>query len=115
MDRAAQQHSGRIGGLTGWAETSRRGLRGERMAHVRNNSPASDEYWAKKLGFDFAQLTPGQRAEIKTEKKLYFATLRTASVRAIKRQKADRLEAQAKRLRAQADAIEAEVEAGGAP
>ena len=72
------------------------------MAHVRANSPASDEYWARKLGFDFAQLTPEQRATIKTEKNLYFAKLRTASVRAIKRQKADRLEAQARRLRAEA-------------
>jgi hypothetical protein len=50
------------------------------------------------------ELTPGQLKEIQTARKLYFANLRSSSVKAITR-------AKGKRLREKAAAIEAEVEA----
>lgn len=95
--------TGRHGGLTSWANTDADGQRHERMAKVRENSPAGNTYWAKKLGFAFTELddlTAPQLKEIQTARKLYFANLRLASVKAIKHAKAER-------LRARADAIDA--------
>lgn len=95
--------TGRHGGLTSWANTDANGQRQQRMAQVRENSPAGDLFWAKKLGFTVGErddLTPPQLKEIQTARKLYFAELRTASVKAIKHAKAER-------LRARADAIDA--------
>jgi hypothetical protein len=105
-----RQRTGRHGGLQSWSNTDERHERHQRMAHVRENSPASPSYWARKLGIPFTSLkdlTTEQLKEIKTAQKLYFAKLRTESVKAKKRKKADR-------LRQLADAIDAEVEAGEA-
>jgi hypothetical protein len=77
--------------------------RDARMARVRENSPASTSYWARKLGFDPDRLTAEQLAEVKTARKAYFAELRTKSIRGIKH-------AQASRLRQRADAIDAEAD-----
>lgn len=95
-----RKRTGGQGGLQSWANTDARGERYERMARVRDKSPASDTYWARKLGFDPEDLTPKQRNEIKTQRKLYFAKLRVGSAKAIQR-------AKARRLRQRADAIEA--------
>jgi hypothetical protein len=94
--------TGRHGGLAGWANTQDRHVR---MEHVRENSPANDGYYARQLGFDLHRLTADQRKQIATAKALYFAKLRSESVRAIKRQKAER-------LRQRAAALDAEAEAG---
>ncbi|MGB8390628.1 hypothetical protein [Mycobacterium sp.] len=80
----ARVRTGRHGGLKGWSNTEDRYAR---MARVRENSPASDSYWARKLGFTNPKLTPEQRKKIQTERKLYFAELRVGSVKAIKLKK----------------------------
>jgi hypothetical protein len=78
----------------------------ERMARVRENSPASDSFWARELGFtNLDELTPGQLEEISVARRAYFAELRVKSLRGIKR-------AQANRLRQRADILDAEAEAG---
>ncbi|MGA7054482.1 MAG: hypothetical protein WBZ37_25080 [Mycobacterium sp.] len=99
--------TGSQGGLQSWVNTDAVAARHERMRHVRENSPASDTYWAKKLGFDPDRLTADQLKQIKTARKLYFAELRIGSVRATKLNKA-------KRLRARAAEIEAEQGVGDA-
>jgi hypothetical protein len=101
-----RQRLGSLGGLTAAANAYARNEQLARMAHVRENSPASDSYWARELGFaNPDQPTPEQQKEINTARKLYFAQLRQSSVAGIKRAKATR-------LRDRAAAIEAEVEAG---
>jgi hypothetical protein len=81
--------TGRLGGLTTWSQTPDRYAR---MAHVRENSPASDSYWARKLGFaNPTDPTPEQLKEISTARKLYFAQLRQFSAAGVKRAKARRL------------------------
>jgi hypothetical protein len=89
--------TGRLGGLTAATNADRRGERHQRMEHVRANSPSSDAYYAKQLGFglDPEQWTAGQRRQIATAKALYFARLRRASVAEMKRLKAERLQKQA--------------------
>jgi hypothetical protein len=90
--------TGRLGGLTSWTYSDAKGERHQRMEAVRQNAPASDDYWARDLGFIRGldgEWTPQQRAEISTKKKLYFARLRRASVAEIKRLKAAKLQAQA--------------------
>jgi hypothetical protein len=94
--------TGRNGGLQGWHNSDERGERHQRMEQVRANSPASDAYYARQLGFDPDRLTADQRKQIATAKALYFAQLRSASVRAIKRQKAERLRKIAAALDAEA-------------
>jgi hypothetical protein len=100
--------TGREGGLTSWANTTAAGERHQRMAAVRANSPASDDYWMQRLGHDPAALTAEQRTalapNVATLKKLYFARLRKTSVAKAKRAKAERLQKQA-------DAIDAELAA----
>jgi hypothetical protein len=98
-----RQRTGRQGGLTGWDETTARGERYQRMSHVREHSPASDVYWARKL-FDTAvdELTPKQHKELTTAKKAHFARLRSASVKAIKKKKANRLRELADKLEREA-------------
>jgi hypothetical protein len=96
--------TGRQGGLQGWTNTDADGQRYERMARVRENSPASDTYWAAKLGFDNTALTPEQRRQITTARKSYYANLRSSSVRGIKLAKAKRLEQRAAAIRAEYEA-----------
>jgi hypothetical protein len=96
--------TGRHGGLTSWVNTDAKGQRHQRMQAVRANSPASDTYWAKDLGFTAGpdgEWTAQQRAEISTKKKLYFARLRRSSVAATKRLKAERLQKQAAKIEAE--------------
>jgi hypothetical protein len=99
--------TGRIGGLTSWENADAKGVRHQRMEHVRASSPAADAKWAKDLGFgtDPSRWTAEQCAVIKTAKKAYFGRLRRSSVAAMKRAKAERLQAQAA-------VIEAELAAG---
>ena len=104
MPDPERQRAGRLGGLTSWRQIPDRY---ERMAHVRENSPGSDSYWAKKLGSTFTtldDLTTGQLKKISTARKLYFAQLRQSSVGGMK-------PAKTKRLRERAAAIDAEIEA----
>ena len=100
-----RRRTGSHGGLQSWVNTDARGDRYERMARVRENSPAGDTHWARKLGFDPERLTPEQLKKIKTARKLYYAELQVGSVRAIKLNKA-------KRLRRLAAEIEAEQASG---
>jgi hypothetical protein len=97
-----RQQTGRIGGLTSWKQTEDRD---GRMARPRDNSPASDGYHAKQLGLDPAgPWTREAQARISTAKKLYFARLRSASAKAIKAKKAEKLRALAAKLEAEAGA-----------
>jgi hypothetical protein len=97
------KRTGRQGGLNGWARTDARGERYQRMSKVRVHSPASDEHWSLNLfGTTVDQLTDSQRKEAATAKKAYFAKLGSASAKAIKRNKAERLRALAEKLDAEA-------------
>jgi hypothetical protein len=60
---------GRQGGLQSWVNSDKRNVRHQRMGKVRVKSPAADEYWASRLGFEgpVDKLTPEQRAQIKTQ------------------------------------------------
>ncbi len=74
------------------------------MEAVRQNSPAADGYWERKLRFTRGpdgKLTAEQRNQITTAKKLYFGHLRRASVAANKRLKAERLQQQAAKIEAE--------------
>lgn len=107
MPDPERQRTGRQGGLTSWANASANGTRYDRMGRTRGRSPADDEYWAKKLGFTpdhEGNFTSRERAEIKTVKRAYFAQLRSASAKAVKRKKADKLRALAAKLEAEASA-----------
>jgi hypothetical protein len=72
-------NTGSLGGLTSWANADARGERHQRMEAVRQNSPAADGYWERKLRFSRGpdgKLTAEQRNQIATAKRLYFAHLR---------------------------------------
>ncbi|WP_165691570.1 hypothetical protein [Mycobacterium numidiamassiliense] len=83
--------TGRLGGLTGWANMDARGQRHQRMAEVRDKSPASDNYWVLKVGFDPDALTKDHRSQIATAKKQHFAAMRINSHRTKKLAKAERM------------------------
>lgn len=95
MDDKERVRTGRHGGLTGWANTTIAGDRQQRMAAVRANSPANDDYWLRKLGYMPETMTPEERRDAlpdaQTLKKQHFAELRQKSVAASKRVRADRL------------------------
>ena len=95
------RESGRLGGLTGWANTANRSAR---MEHVRRNSPAHTDWHARRLGLDPNSLFKEELARCETDRRRYYAELRAASARALKRQRAERLRAKAARLDAEAAA-----------
>jgi hypothetical protein len=101
-DPVERQLIASTGGLTGWANTEDRAAR---MAHVRENSPTSWKYHARKLGIDPETCTPEERKRAETARKLYYKRLQMKARVGIKAAKARRLHEQADRVQAIADAL----------
>jgi len=85
LTAAERRLRGRIGGLTGWAQTPNRRAR---MRGPQAASPSEIAWHARKLGYDPDLLTDDQRMQAESARKLYFAELsaKSASTRKRRRQ-----------------------------
>jgi len=103
-DPAERQLISATGGLQSWVNTPDRAAR---MSHVRDNSPTSWTWHARRLGIDPEHCTEEERARAETAKKLYYTRLKRKMMAGQKAAQARRLHEKADRMQAVAEAMKA--------